>query len=218
MSNPLSMARDDLVVISNNIYHLKDILEFTLNGKKAFRYIFENNYRDILVEVKKELTLNYQIFLYKSIDIVDYSSQFISMLGANTISYPNSLVSNRPIFKRVNMRGELYEVIKHIVDEEELPEDFQDLNYHVDENGVYYFLTRKYNSTKRLYCSNNLTESWEYKQDGNIRLLIESHPNSNRVLIYKGEEIRKSEIKSLKHCETVLSQSQPYPQSYLYIS
>lgn len=196
MFNPLSFYQGDKAIIEQEEFTLQNRFEFILNNKTAVRYIFKNSHKTIIIEVKRELALNYQLFLYECIEELKYNNQFISILGTNTLSYDNKNLSIKPIYQKVNIKNEPFELIKHIIDEEELPLEYEKLGYYKDENDLWYFFTKKYSSTKRTYHSLE-KESWEYKQDNNIRLFIEACQIDDSIEIYKGKEIKKSDIKNI---------------------
>lgn len=196
MFNPLSFYKGDKATIEKKQYYLKDRLEFTTNSKTAVKYVFENSSKTLIVEVKKELALNYQLFLYECIEELKYNNQFLSILGTNTLSYDNTILSNEPIYQKVKIKNESYELIKHIVEEDELPTNHEQLGYYQDENSNWYFFTKKYSSIKRTYDKED-KDSWEYKQDNNLRLFIEASKDSDLIQVYKGKEIKKSDIKNI---------------------
>jgi len=198
----------DIIEVENKEYTLTKKEEYLLNNTKAFRFTLFSDTNSIVIEIKREFALNYQIFKYSLIDSIAFSNNFISILGTNTLGYKNPKLSPSNIYKKVKLKKERYDLFKHIVSEDELPEDWEKEGYYKDENGNYYFFTKRYSpQIKKLSYEKRL--SWEYKQDNNLRLMIETKGDKNsKIYIYKGKELRKSDlfVKSYRVLETSLQQ------------
>lgn len=184
----------DLVSIEGFLYTVSKREELFINNSKALRLTLSNERESFFVEIKKEFALNYQIFKYFLVESLPANPQFLSVLGTNTLGYKNEKISKSNIFKKVKLKKEKYDLFKHIVSEDELPEDYQSKGYYKDENGYYYFFTKRYSPQIKKSKNKNML-SWEYKQDNNIRLLIETEKQKNsKINIYKGKELKKEEI------------------------
>jgi len=209
----------DIVEVENKEYTLTKKEEYLLNGNKAFRFTLFSDTQTIILEIKREFALNYQIFKYSLIDSFEYNNNFISILGTNTLGYNNPKLSKTSIYKKVKLKKERYDLYKHIVSEDDLPEDYQSQGYHKDANGYYYFFTKKYSpQIKKSAYEKRL--SWEYKQDNNIRLMIETKGDKNsKIFIYKGKELRNSdlEVRSLRVLETSQQQEKSQRQDSHYL-
>ncbi len=188
-------VKDKAFIISK-----KDI--FFQSNSKAVRYTISNKKETFLLEIKREFALNYQIFLYKKIDTFAYDFTFISILGTNTLGYKNNKVSKNNIFTKINIKNQKYDLVKHIVEESDLPENYLAKGYHLDEYGNWYFYTKRYEPTT-IKIDNQKEQVWEYKQDGNIRLLITTNIDKKaNISIFKGEELWQSEVTTLPLSKT----------------
>jgi hypothetical protein len=199
----------DMLQLDGRSYTITQKDECYINGIKAYRLSLFNELESIMIEIKREFALNYQIFRYSLVESIKYNPIFLSILGTNTLGYKNPKLSNSNIYKKVKIKNEKYDLFKHIVAEDELPEDYQDRGYYKDENGNYYFFTKRY-SPQLKEISNEKRLSWEYKQDNNLRLLIETKDSKNsNIFIYKGREILKSEITLINHDRVLKTPLQP---------
>jgi len=198
----------DTIKVEGKTYTLTKKEEFYINGIKAFKLTLFSETQTIFLEIKRELALNYQIFKYSLLESIQNSGHFLSILGTNTLGYKNEKLSKSNVFKKVKIKKERYDLFKHIVTEDELPEDYQQKGYYKDENGNFYFFAKRYSpAIKELNSEKRL--SWEYKQDNNLRLLIETKKEPNSMIyLYKGKELKPSEISviSNSHLKTSLPQ------------
>jgi len=192
----------DIISVEGQTYTLKKKEEFFLNDSKALKLSLYNHHECIFIEIKKEYALNYQIFKYKLVETLDPNPQFLTILGTNTLGYKNKKISKSDIFKKVKLKKERYDLFKHIVSKDELPEDYESKGYYHDENGNYYFFTKRYSpQIKKTDFEKKL--SWEYKQDNNIRLLIETDfSKRSKIHIYKGKELKPTQIRPYNSLET----------------
>jgi len=198
MRHILSADIGSELVVENRCYTITGKKEFMVNNTKAYRVTLYNEYENIFLEIKRELALNYQIFKYSLIESIKNNQNFLSILGTNTLGYNNPKLSQNNIYKKVRVKKENYTLIKHIVTEDELPEDYQSKGYYHDENGYYYFFTKKYSPLIKEFEKTKV-KVWEYKQNNNLRLLVETQEGKNsKIFIYKGKELKNSEVTLLK--------------------
>jgi hypothetical protein len=209
MKKLMSCQVGDIIYLDGKNYTVTQKKECFINDTKAFRISLFNELESILIEIKRELALNYQIFKYSLVESVKYNPVFISILGTNTLGYNNPKLSKSNIYKKVKIKKERYDLFKHIVEKDELPEDYKNKGYYKDENGSYYFFTKRYSPQLKKFSNENRL-SWEYKQDNNLRLMIETKDSKNsNIFIYKGKEILNSEITIINLDKTLKTPLQP---------
>ena len=185
------------IFVKNKAYMIIQKEKFFQNNAPAVRYTISNKREKKFLEIKREFALNYQIFLYELIESFAYDFSFLSILGTNTLGYKNPKISKNNIYTKVNLKNQKYDLIKHIVDKDDLPKDYLEKGYHQDEYGEWYFYTKRYKPTIREFDGKKLY-LWEYKQNGNIRLQITTnYIEKSNILIFKGEELWQSEVTTL---------------------
>ena len=216
MNKLLKLKVGDEIYIKNTPFIVKSPQSFIQKGALAKSYLLKNKDSYFKLEIKKEFALNYQIFLYELVEKITYNKSFISILGTNTLGFNNPKISSSTVFSKVNLRAQKYDLIKHIVCEDELPLDHTAKGYHKDENGNWYFFTKKYSPLVRK-TKDESRYIWEYKQDNNIRLQITTEADkSNYIYIYKGKELWQSEVSFSKSLKTAPQQQKSQIPSTLF--
>jgi hypothetical protein len=209
MKKLLSCQVGDIIYLDGKHYTVTQKNECFINDMKAFRISLFSELESILIEIKREFALNYQIFRYSLVESIKYNPVFLSILGTNTLGYNNPKLSKSNIYKKVKIKKERYDLFKHIVEKDELPKDYKNKGYYKDENGNYYFFTKRYSPQLKKFSDGNRL-SWEYKQDNNLRLMIETKDSKNsNIFIYKGREILSSEITVINHDKVSKTPLQP---------
>ncbi len=202
MKTIFNLNVEDKIFVKNKAYLITKKDNFLQNNSKAVSYTITNKKEVLVVEIKREFTLNYQIFLYKKVETLPFEVSFLSILGTNTLGFKNKKVSKNNIYTKINLKSQKYDLVKHIVDKEELPEDYLSKGYHLDEYGEWYFYTKRYEPTIRV-TKQTKEQVWEYKQNGNIRLLISTDLNQkSKIDIFKGEELWQSDVTTSKTLKT----------------
>ncbi len=208
MFNPLSLNEDEYLLLnttSNEIkteYICHKILNFTdAQNSIACRYqLFRQiDEKEIWLEVKKDRALNYQLFYYEKTQIVKSCPSFLAIVGTQTLSYhsPDQKDTKQIIYNRIPKKGEIVMPVKHLVSEDELPQDPYLNGYYKDANENWYFMTKRSEGTLKNFDNNLKMRSWEYKHDQN-RLLIEMPYFENTltdITIYEGREIQRKNLK-----------------------
>ena len=217
MKRLLKLNLGDEIFIKNTPFVVKSSQSFIQKGALAKSYLLKNKNTYFTLEIKKEFALNYQIFLYELVEKLSYNLSFISILGTNTLGFNNPKISSTTTYSKVNLRSQKYDLIKHIVTEDDLPTDYKTKGYHKDENGNWYFFTKKYSPLVRK-TKDESKYIWEYKQNNNTRLLITTKVDKNDyIYIYKGEELWQSEVSLSKPIKTSLLQQKAQVANALFL-
>jgi hypothetical protein len=170
------------------------------------RYLLVNRYtkKQILLEVKKDLINNINIYFYSLNEKLDYDSNFLSLVGTSPIGYINKKTDseNPTVYDKIHFDHEEFEVIKYLVSPDELPANPAQAGYYQDGNNNWYFLSKR-SKGKVLECDvKHKRVSWEYKQ-GDEKLLIEVaaydniiqyNINKPSIYIYSGKKIHRKDI------------------------
>jgi len=202
MKRLLKFKLGDEIYIKNRAFIVKSTQSFIQKGALAKSYLLKNKDSYFTLEIKKEFALNYQIFLYELVEKLSYNRSFISILGTNTLGFNNPKISPSTTYSKINLKDQKYDLVKHIVTEDELPFDYIAKGYHRDENGNWYFFTKKYSPLVRK-TKDESRYIWEYKQNNNTRLLITTNADKNDyIYIYKGKELWQSEVSLSKSLKT----------------
>jgi hypothetical protein len=210
MFNPLSLKKDQFIELKispkskKELYICQKISNFTdAQDSIACRYhlVREENKKEIYLEVKKDRALNYQLFYYEIVQEMEYNPSFLALIGTSTIGYnkPDEIQTAQTIYNRIPKKGETTMSIKHLVTEDELPENPIEDGYSKDGNGNWYFMTKKSEGTLKKFDNNLKKRSWEYKHERN-RLLIEMQTDKNsfkNITIYEGHEIARRDLKKI---------------------
>lgn len=210
MFNPLSLKENDSLQLNailnspKESFICKEVLNFTdAQNSKACRYklISKLDYKEIWLEVKKDRAHNYQLFYYKKVEELEYDPSFLALVGTQSIGYfsPNSNTKEQVIYNRIPKKGEIVMPIKHLVSEDELPNDPLENGYFKDGNNNWYFMTKRSEGTLKNFSNKLKKRSWEYKYEQN-RLLIEMQDFDNTlkdIIIYEGKEIERRNIERL---------------------
>ena len=204
MFNPLSLKKNDQIKLDLKLFICQNILNFTdAQNSLACRYKLFNkkDNKVIWLEVKKDRALNYQLFYYEKVQHMDYDPSFLALVGTQTIGYnnPNETLTNQMVYNRIPKKGEVVMPIKHLVTEDELPENPKENGYYKDANGNWYFMTKRSNGTLKKFDDSLKIRSWEYKYKQN-RLLIEMQDQNNfltNITIYEGKEIARRDLKKI---------------------
>ncbi len=193
MKNMFDLNIGENIEIEGISYKIILKKEFYCNNSKGMRYIIKNSFDQFILDIKREFALNYSMFIYSFVEKIKYNTTFISILGTNTLGYKNPNISSNNIYKKVKIKNQKYDLVKHIVPKEELPEDYKQKEYRQDGYGNWYFFTKRYlPSTKKF--KDTKYDFWEYQQN-NIRLLIEVDSYKKEdIKIYKGKEITLNNI------------------------
>ena len=207
MFNPLNLEIDSYIQLSfsskseKEIYVCQEILNFTdAQGSYACRYqlSLKSDGKEIWLEVKKDRAHNYQLFYYKKVQELEYNPSFLALVGTSTIGYnnPNKINQEQTVYNRIPKKGEMIMPIKHLVSEDELPDNPNENGYNQDGNGNWYFMTKRSEGTLKKFDNNLKKRSWEYKHKQN-RLLIEMQDVNNTltdITIYEGKEIERKNL------------------------
>jgi len=204
MFNPLSLKKNDQIKLASTLYICNEVLNFTdAQNSLACRYKLFNKTenKEIWLEVKKDRALNYQLFCYEQVKHMDYDPSFLALVGTQTIGYnnPNEKVTTQMVYNRIPKKGEVIMPIKHLVSDDELPENPKEHGYHKDANGNWYFMTKRSNGTLKKFDDTLKIRSWEYKHKQN-RLLIEMQDQNSlltNITIYEGKEIARRDLKKV---------------------
>ncbi len=202
MFNPLSLEKHSHIKLKEVLYGCHSILNFTdAQGSYACRYqlLRESDNKEIWLEVKKDRAHNYQLFYYEKVQELEYNPSFLALVGTSTIGYHNPNETEQTIYNRIPKKGETIMPIKHLVSEDELPENPEAEGYNKDGNGNWYFMTRRSEGTLKNFGSNLKKRSWEYKNE-QTRLLIEMQDENNAftdIIIYEGREIERKNLKKV---------------------
>jgi hypothetical protein len=204
MFNPLSLQKNDQIKLASDIYICHSVLNFTdAQNSLACRYkLFDKKEnKEIWLEVKKDRALNYQLFYYEKVKYMDYDPSFLALVGTQTIGYsnPNEDISDQTVYNRIPKKGEVVMPIKHLVSEDELPQNPKEHGYYKDANGNWYFMTKRSNGTLKKFDNSLKIRSWEYKHKQN-RLLIEMQDQNSlltNITIYEGKEIARRDLKKI---------------------
>ncbi|MCH9813215.1 MAG: hypothetical protein K0U47_04645 [Epsilonproteobacteria bacterium] len=211
MFNPLALKQEDCIEINLSEIETKtrficqSIINFTdAQQALACRYQLtdQNNGRELWLEVKKDRAQNYQLFYYEKIEEMDSDPSFLAVVGTSTIKYQNPHVKEdkHTIYNRIPKKGEIVMPVKHLVEEEDLPESPQEYGYHKDGNHNWYFMTKRSEGTLKNFDNNLQRRSWEYKHEQE-RLLIEMPDHKNavetQITIYEGREIARKNLKKV---------------------
>ncbi len=210
MFNPLSLTENDHLQLSPNSNSIKEsfickqVLNFTdAQNSKACRYQLLSilDKKEIWIEVKKDRAHNYQLFYYKKVEELEYDPSFLALVGTQSIGYfsPNSNNKEQIVYDRIPKKGELVMPIKHLVSEDELPDNPLENGYSKDGNKNWYFMTKRSEGTLKNFSNKLRKRSWEYKFEQN-RLLIEMQDLGNTlkdITIYEGQEIERRQIKKV---------------------
>ncbi len=210
MFNPLALKINNHIRLSTlseskkELYICKEILNFTDAQKSiASRYqLFrESDSKEIWLEVKKDRALNYQLFYYEKVEELASDPSFLSIIGTSAIKYQNPHLkdSTLTLYNRVPKKGEVIMPIKHLIEEDDVPENPQEYGYFKDGNNNWYFMTKRSEGTLKNFDNNLKKRSWEYKHEHH-RLLIEMQDESdslNEITIYTGREIERKNLKKV---------------------
>lgn len=210
MFNPLALKQNDYIQLGNSeverkvLYICQKILNFTdAQQALACRYqlIQELNGRELWLEVKKDRAQNYQLFCYEKIEEMESDPSFLSVVGTSTIKYQNPHLkeSTHTIYNRIPKKGEIVMPVKHLVEEDELPESPNEYGYYKDGNNNWYFMTKRSEGTLKNFDGKQQKRSWEYKHEQE-RLLIEmqdKNATNTNIIIYEGREIARKDLKKI---------------------
>ncbi|HIP01965.1 MAG TPA: hypothetical protein EYH01_05460 [Campylobacterales bacterium] len=208
MFNPLALEINNHLQLSSTLksekklYICQQILNFTdAQASVACRYqlLRKSDEKEIWLEVKKDRAHNYQLFYYEKVQELEYNPSFLALVGTSTIGYQNPNETEQTIYNRIPKKGESIMPIKHLVSEDELPENPKEEGYSKDGNGNWYFMTRRSEGTLKNFGSNLKKRSWEYKNE-QTRLLIEMQDENNAltdIIIYEGREIERKNLKKI---------------------
>ena len=204
MFNPLSLNKNDRLQLNktDDVYICNKILNFTDAQKSiACRYQLLRKFdeKEIWLEVKKDRAQNYQLFYYEKVEEMEYNPSFLALVGTQTIGYHSPNNKKQVVYNRVPKKGELVMPIKHLVSEDELPENPEENGYFLDANNNWYFLTKRSEGTLKNFNNNLKKRSWEYKHD-HSRLLIEMKDFNNSltdITIYEGRELARRDLKKI---------------------
>ncbi len=202
MNNLLSLKENMFLKIkdkkSNLLYRCLNIKDIEVEGYKySLRYYLqsEKNYKEAILEVKKDYENSITISLYNLIEKVNFNLALLSSLGSETIIYKNikdHKVENKYQIIKNNLQKERY--FKYIIHKDEyLYEDYQE--YHTEDSfGNSYSMFKKVSPLKII--SNQKTNLfWEYKNILNNRLHIEVIQSKKEILFYQSKSIRRDNIK-----------------------
>ncbi len=210
MFNPLSLNEDEYLLLNTTPDEIKTeyichkILNFTdAQNSIACRYqlFCQIDGKEIWLEVKKDRALNYQLFYYEKAQIVKNCPSFLAIVGTQTLGYHNPSEKNTKqiIYNRIPKKGEIVMPVKHLISEDELPQDPHLNGYYKDANENWYFMTKRSEGTLKNFDNNLKMRSWEYKHDQN-RLLIEMldfDKTLTDITIYEGREIQRKNLKKI---------------------
>ncbi len=204
MFNPLALEKESQIELKKVPYSCQNIINFTdAQGSVACRYQLIRTFdqKEIWLEVKKDRALNYQLFSYEKVQEMEYDPSFLALVGTSTIGYHNPSEKHAPqtVYNRIHKKGETVMPVKHLVSEDELPEDPIENGYYKDGNGNWYFMTKRSEGTLKRFDNNLKKRSWEYKHQHD-RLLIEMQDDNDTltgITIYEGKEIERRSLKKV---------------------
>lgn len=183
------------------------IFENALNYP-ATRYILEKDDETYILDVQKDKMLNISLTCYQLLEKMDFDLNFLSLVGTSPLGYHNPNLPNIDyiLYENLEKFHHDHETIKFMVTEDDLPEHPQEMGYHQDGNGNWYFMSERTKGTL-LKFEDDYKLAWEYKQEKNERLLIELKAYKNMqeyiqeqptIFIYEGTSLHRRDIKILQ--------------------
>ncbi len=202
MNNLLSLRENMFLKIkdkkSNSLYRCLSIENIEIKEYQyAIRYHLqsEKNYKEAILEVRKDQENNITISLHTLIEKVDFNLQLLSNLGSETIIYKNlntHKVETKYQIIQNSRQEERY--FKYIIHKNEYQyENYKDY-YIEDANGNLYSMLKKV--TPSQVTSNKKTYLfWEYKNIIDNRLRIEIINPQKEIIFYQTRVLKRYNIK-----------------------
>ncbi len=171
------------------------------------RYTLQNvdNEDQIELEVSKDRYNNFHISAYELIEMRDFSSILLSILGTETIGFmpQNQTAFTNKLYHRILSEDERLEECKYLCDEADLDDHPQNLGYTQDGNGHWYMMMQQSSGRTKHFYRQPPKRCWEYEDEKGERLLIELNAPTEKEEsffgIYQGRKIIREELRIISN-------------------
>jgi len=182
----------------------------------SYRYYLRSliTYDTYILDVQKCYNQDIKLLCIKEEERLEYDQNFLSLVGTSPLGYNHKELQHIDfiLYNIVSNPMSSFETIKYIVDKDELPSNPEEKGYLKDGNNNWYFLAKK-DDGAIIKFENAYKRVWEYKQDEDQRLIIETKALKSEweyikirpdISIYIGKRLHRRDIR-LKKATNVTS-------------
>ncbi|HHD84347.1 MAG TPA: hypothetical protein ENK93_05655 [Campylobacteraceae bacterium] len=209
MYDPLGLIRDKRLMLklcrrgeSHTYKAVGHTFTTDSSSTRITRYSLQdqNGENEIELEVVKDSANNFHICTYELIEMRDFSSTLLSILGTETIGFipQNRTALTNRLYHRLLAEDERLETCKYLCDAADLNDLPENLGYTRDGNGHWYMMMTRSGGREKRFHRRPPKLCWEYEDQKGGRLLIELNAASKKAEsffeIYLGRSIVREEL------------------------